>query len=403
MPVRDDDNDDRGIGVARVRRASPIEQIALALIAVLVIATELPRALPDRSLMDFGSFVASARAAREGLNPYGVYPLTLHVILPGFESWNPNLNPPISALLFRAFDLADPQVAFRIWWVVSVLFYAATVLLLLRRAPNGSKLVLALWAFALAGFWDTLVLGQIYLPLVLAATGAWLLLERGEERWAGILIGVVIAMKPNFLVWPGLMFLSGHRRPAVIAVATAAAISAVPLLWFGPEVYRQWIELILSDRGRATFLTNASLFGLAERAGAPVLGLIASLVLLAASALWALWRRPGALRVSALALVTSLLASPLAWIHYTLFLLPALFHHWRSPAARIAGALLIVPVPIILGQMGGPAWVQATVGSLYGWALVLFLIVLIRAEARDSRDEPKAAAEKGLDPRAGLA
>ncbi len=84
-------------GFGSVRLAAGIEQAALGLVAVLVIAAELPRALPGESLMDFGSFVASARAARDGMNPYGVYPLTLHVVLPGFESWNPNLNPPRSA------------------------------------------------------------------------------------------------------------------------------------------------------------------------------------------------------------------------------------------------------------------------------------------------------------------
>lgn len=391
---------------AAVKRYPRLEEVVLALLALAAIATELPRALPDGSLMDFGSFVASARAAREGLNPYGIYPLTLHVVLPGFESWNPNLNPPISALLFRAFDWADPQVTFRIWWAVSVAVYGLTVLLLVRRGfakSEGSKLVLALWAFGLAGFWDTLVLGQIYLPLVLAATAAWLLLERGEDVWAGVLIGVVIAMKPNFLVWPGLLFLSGHYRPALVAGAAAAAISAVPLLWLGPEVYRQWFELILSDRGRAAFLTNASLAGLAERAGLPALGLAASLLLLAGAALWALWRRPGAVPASAVGLLVSLLASPIAWIHYTLFLLPAFRAYWRWPLVRVAAALLLTPVPLILDQLGRPASIQATTGSVYGWALVLFLVALVGAEARVKQDRANTLTEKALDARGGLA
>src|SRR4028118_967512 len=97
--------------------------LVLALAAVFVIASERPRSLPGESLMDFGSFVASGRAAREGLNPYGIYPLTLHVSFPGFEAWNPNLNPPISALLFRVFDWTPPDTSFRIWWGASVACY----------------------------------------------------------------------------------------------------------------------------------------------------------------------------------------------------------------------------------------------------------------------------------------
>src|SRR5215213_7703406 len=130
--------------------ARPIEWIAglaLAVLSAYVIASEYPRVISDHGLWDFGSFVASGRAAREGLNPYGVYPLTLHVALPGFESWNSNLNPPISALLFQLFDLADPHISFRVWRAISVLCYAATVLILLKRYGRLDWWALLPWAF----------------------------------------------------------------------------------------------------------------------------------------------------------------------------------------------------------------------------------------------------------------
>jgi hypothetical protein len=357
-----------------VRRASAL---ALALASLFVICSELPRALPGDDLWDFGSFVASARAARDGLNPYGVYPLTLHVSFPGFDAWNPNLNPPISALLFRLFDVADPHLTFRIWWGISVLCYGATVALLLRHERQPEHRTLFLWAFALAGFWDTLVLGQIYLPLVLAGTAGWLLLERGEGRWAGVLIGLVVAMKPNFLVWPVLLFLAGHRVPALFSVATAGVISAIPLVAMGPEVYRQWFKLLAADRDRAAFLTNASLAGLTARVASPTSGLMLGFALLAAAALWALRQRPAVTQTSALGLILSLLASPIAWIHYTLFLLPVFFAYWHLQRMRLVAFLLIVPVPFILDQFGKPAWIQATVGSVYNWALVLCLVLLV--------------------------
>jgi hypothetical protein len=355
--------------------------LIIAALAVMAIAPELQRVLADHGLWDFGSFVASGRAAREGLNPYGIYPLTLHVSLPGFETWNPNLNPPISALLFQAFDLAEPEASLRVWSAVSVALYAVAVgLLLVRYGPELGPLesaVLLVWAFALAGFWDTLFLGQIYIPLVLAGVVAWLLLERGAAVPAGILIGCVIAMKPNFLVWPAVLLLAGHGRPALWAIGTAAAISLVPVLAFGPEVYRQWLELIAADRDRGVFLTNASLGGLAARLGAPALGIVLGAALLAGLALWAWRRRPGVMEASTLALLGALLASPLAWIHYTLFLLPVFFARWSLPAMRAPAVLLIVPVPFIIDQLGREGWVQATIGSVYGWGLVLCLLVLL--------------------------
>ena len=252
------------------------------------------------------------------------------------------------------------------------------MLLLVRRYAWGPEGVLiAIWAFALAGFLDTLYLGQIYLPLLLAAVGAWLLLEKGEEVWAGVLIGILVAIKPNFLVWPVLLFLAGHRRPSLVCVATAAVISAIPLVFFGPGIYGQWLSLVASDSARAVFLTNASLSGLAARIGVQSLGLLLSLALLAGLALWAFLRRPGAMRVSELGLLAAILASPLGWIHYTLFLLPVLLARWSFWPMWIVAALLVVPVPFIIGQFGQLAWIQFTIGSAYGWALVLCLAALL--------------------------
>jgi hypothetical protein len=89
--------------------------------------------------------------------------------------------------------------------------------------------------------------------------------------------------------------------------------------------------------------------------------------------------------VSAMALLASILASPLGWIHYTLFLLPVVAMHWNRLAMRVVALLLIIPVPFIINQLGKPALTQLTIGSVYGWALVLCLAVLITDEWRRTR------------------
>ncbi|MEA2387028.1 MAG: arabinofuranan 3-O-arabinosyltransferase, partial [Thermoleophilaceae bacterium] len=263
------------------------------------------------------------------------------------------------------------------WWAISVACYLVAVLLLVARYGGRRAVLIGLPALALAGFSDTLFLGQIYLPLVLAAVGAWLLLERGHGAFAGVLIGLVVAMKPNFLVWPVLLLLSRHYRPAFVALVVAALVSAVPLLAMGPEVYRQWVELLASDRERAAFLTNASLTGLAARAGVSVVGLVISAALLMALAAWALVRRPDALRASAFGLLASVFASPIGWIHYTLFLLPVFVRGWGSRAMRAVVLLLMVPVPFVVDQLGTSTLNQLTVGSVYCWALLLCLAALV--------------------------
>lgn len=334
----------------------------------------LARALPGGGLLDFGSFHASGAAARDGLDPYGIYPLTFHVVLPGFESWNPNLNPPAALPLFDLLSRIEPHLAFRLWWSVSFGAYALVVALLARRYLPQHWVVPVLWAAALAGFSDTLVLGQIYTPLVLAAVIGWLWLER-RPTLAGLAIGVVAAVKPNFLVWPALLFLAGHRRPALSALISFAILSALPAGLYGPTVYRQWAAVIAGDAGRAVFLTNASLAGLLQRLGlgreaAALLGLATLLPL----ALVAWRRKPDVHATSALGLVGGIVASPLAWVHYALLLLPVGFAAPRHPALLLAGLLLLVPVPIVLRFMDATPWLQASVGSLYGWAMLLALV-----------------------------
>ncbi|WP_108396210.1 glycosyltransferase family 87 protein [Devosia submarina] len=351
----------------------------LTIFSCWVIWVEWPRVAPPHGLWDFGAFLASGRAAAEGLNPYGIYPpLTPHVVFPGFEAWNPNLNPPISAILFQAFDWAPEDLSFRVWSWISIALYAATIALMVWRYAQGpAAAVLIIWAAALAGFWDTLYLGQIYIPLVLAAVGAWLFLERGQALWAGVLIGLVIAMKPNFLVWPVLLFLAGYRKPSLVSIAVAGVISAIPLVFFGPEIYRQWLELVISDGERAMFLTNASISGFTARAGISGLGLVLSAAMLLALAAWALWKRPDIMRVSSFALLGAVMASPLGWIHYTLFLLPVIVSNWRAWPMWLVAAMLCIPIPMIINQFGAPASVQITTGSAYGWALVLCLLTLL--------------------------
>ena len=352
----------------------------LAAIAIAVIAIELPRTLPGAGLLDFGSFVASGQAARDGLNPYGVYPLTFRF----GAGANPNLNPPISTLLFQAFSLTEVHRMFRIWYGVSVALYAAVIVLLIRRYKETPRLSFVLVACALAGIWETLVLGQIYIPLVLAAVGAWLLLERGWMNAAGILIGMIVAMKPNFAVWPALLFLSGRFRPAFVTGGTAMLISAIPLVVFGPEVYRQWFDAMGDDKGRPYFVTNAAITGLTMRADLPYVGPVVSLLLLGAAALWAVWRRPSIPEMSSVALLLSVLASPIGWVNYALFLLPVFCWRWSSPVVRVVLAMLMVPVPIVISELPNRGFRTVTLGSIYNWALLLLLGWIIVNELRKS-------------------
>ena len=369
---------------------------------------------PPGELRDYGSFVASGRAASQGADPYGIHPLTFHVVLPGFDVWNPNLNPPISVLAFQAFDLVAPERGLWLWRRLSLLFYVAALAVLAAQYGGGRRGLTILWALALAGFWDTLALGQIYLPLVAAAAASWVLLDRGRTVPAGLLMGIVVAVKPNFAVWPALLLLAGHGRAPLVAIGTALALWLAPIAVHGTEIYRQWLTMLAGDGERAAFLTNASLRGLTQRAGSAAAGSFLSLALLGALALWARLRRPTALEASAAGVIGAILASPIAWIHYTLFLLPLFFAARLTWPLAAAAALFVIPVDAILRLLEAPAWVQATAGSAYNWGVLLclagvFLTAAYSASpgrprpARSGRVPWARAAAPGISARAGAA
>src|SRR5690606_17847336 len=135
----------------------------------------------------------SGAVYREGLNPYAFFPLVQpHPISP--EALN--LNPPISVYPFAALTFFDADIIRFAFLAGSLVMYAAAVGLLMRAYPDkrGWQYVLAI--VSLAGLWHMVYYLQVYAPLLLAVVGAWLLMRRGSYVWAGILIGIVIAIKP---------------------------------------------------------------------------------------------------------------------------------------------------------------------------------------------------------------
>jgi hypothetical protein len=117
---------------------------------------------------------------------------------------------------------------------------------------------------------------------------------------------------------------------------------------------------------------------------------------MAALGAWVLKRRSDALQASALGLIGALLSSPLAWVHYTLFLLPIFFFLGPRNGWLLAAALLLlIPVPAVLELTEMPAAVQVTIGSVYGWAVLLCLAGTL-ASTMERRQPGRAGLPRNL-------
>jgi hypothetical protein len=284
---------------------------------------------PERGLLDFGAFYMAGVSQDRGLNPYGVYPELAaetgqHFGHADGRGHSPNLNPPISVYVFSLLDGLDPVVAKAALNLVSVAVFGACALAMLRAYPQHRTVAGVLWIAAFGGFWYTLWLGQVYVLLFAAGLGAWFLVQRGTNPLlAGLLIGLVVAIKPHFALWPLFLLLAGHPRVALAGLCTAAAISAIPLALDGPESYRQWLEAA-EAYPRIGLPSNTSIIGLTERLGFIEAGyaLSAALVVVAGFLVWR--SRSTAPGASAWAIVIALIASPISWIGYGLLAMPVL-------------------------------------------------------------------------------
>jgi hypothetical protein len=318
----------------------------------------------------FGSFWASGWAADHGLNPFATYRLTAPSALPGL--FDVNLSPPALLPYFALLSRVDPLSAAHAWILLQAgLFVAGTSILIAEaRAPLRPWYVL--WMLLAAEIHDGIWLGQDYAELYLLAILGWVCLQEGRDVTAGLLIGALVAAKPNLGLWPVFLLLIGNYRPALVAMACALGLSLVPGAIYGPSVYSEWIAAVASDR-HFLFPTHASLPGFAARLGVPHLGSILSVALIAGAS-FLVWRvRPSVPRAGAIALAVGLLASPLSWADYMIFLLPAfadgLWGKLRVPAAL----LLTVPPIVLLACMRFGPWGTAAGSLIYTAAFMLIL------------------------------
>jgi alpha-1,2-mannosyltransferase len=329
---------------------------------------------------DFGSFIAAGQLANAGKNPYSNdSPLMYSVDFPelGLKGDAPNLNPPISVLVFQSIAEIDPNISINIWRIVSILLYIVSLLFLNRTYPaKGFQAIMRIaWALSLAGFWHTIQLGQIYCLILFFAVLTWIFQKNNRYFLAGICLGFLIAIKPNFIFWAILLWVAGNWKSFIASGFTALSISIIPLFTHGIRIYQQWLEASsIFTPNLLLFPGNNSFQGLTARFGQPNLGIVLS-VILALAILWRVFNRQTDLeKNNALGGIVSLLISPIAWTGYTLAVLPIFFSlkkwNWMVTGSAI---LFSVPVifPLVFFQSSFTDFV--IFGWFYGWGLLMLL------------------------------
>lgn len=365
-------------------RAGSLALLYLAFITIIGISS-FPLWDGDNRLMDFGSFYASGLKAQNGENPYDPNSeYIFDIVFPevGAGGRMMNLNPPISVVVFRFLANQDPYQALFVWQISSAVLYVLSIILLITAYRSHSTPTMILWAFTLAGFWHTLTLGQVYILLLFLTAAGWIFLQKERYVLAGIAIGLVAAIKPNFALWTLFLFSAGYYKTAITSAITCLLASAVPITVYGIGIYRQWLEASSTPHETLIMPGNNSILGLTARFGDSWFGITLSILLV--FALLAFTRRESRNEMgkfelaSALGLIASLLASPISWTGYTILLLPIFFslRQWTFPA-KLSAAILSIPFGFVLLTFHTSFVNFVLFGWLYGWAILLLLFVVV--------------------------
>ena len=361
---------------------------SLALVIILNLISIQP-ALGE--LLDFGSFISAGKAAREGQDPYTTdSPLVFQVTSQNTNQTlpSPNLNPPVSIMFFRPLADIGPVKAVSVWRMISVAMFVTGVLILASSYPKFTNPVRILWVLNLAGFWNTIALGQIYAPIFLLTIGVWIFTAKEYSKLAGIMLGAIIAIKPNFIFWLLLFGFAGQITIILSAAATVLVLSLLPIAFFGPQIYEQWLSALSNYPSIGLLIAgNSSLQSLTARFGSAIPGMVISVFLIGASLYLAYRNKNSPAKINTLGIVGSLLISPFSWVGYTILTLPILFSksrwNWRLILAAVA---LSFPYLLILYLFQGSLFSSILFGWLYGWGLLLILIDLVINKDEESSD-----------------
>lgn len=245
-----------------------------------------------------------------------------------------NLNPPTLFPLFQLFALFDPQAGQIVWMIVSAALWLAVVWLLHKQATRAQ----IFWLLTLPTVYACLALGQIYILLFALGAAIWWCLKNDRALLASVLIGVLVALKPNFAVWGIVAFAAGHYRHALTAGAVALALFVLAAVLYGPSIYSEWLHAAALDQ-HGLHPHNVSLWAFFTRLGLNVSPYVVAAVAVAVIA-WAVRFRPSLYDLTPVAVLVAILCSPLAWLDYVLVAAAFVIDRpWRLP--MVAAAFLM--------------------------------------------------------------
>lgn len=222
---------------------SPIRKLIGILLTVLLLGgmiflrTQMSKTF-DYQNSNFAFFWLSGRMILQGENPYNEVQYLAGHDTYGIK-WRPNNIFPYPlplALIFIPFGLISLAKAYVLWQVVSLIFIASVIYILLNQWKDSAQRRLLIPIFAFMFFFGplylTLFTGSIGVVAVLVLLSAILLFEKDKSLLAGFILSLTILKPPQglpILLLAGFWFLARRDWRAILGVA----IGGISLLLIG--------------------------------------------------------------------------------------------------------------------------------------------------------------------------
>ena len=273
----------------------------------------------------------------------------------------PFTYPPFAAVLMVPLSLLPAWLAAALWTGASAGALGAAVAVvrrgLGRASPAWLIVLVSLGALALEPVWQNFTFGQVNLLLMLAVLVDVL---RPERRLSGVALGIAAGIKLTPLVFVVLLVLAGRRDTAARAVLAFVATVAIGFAAV-PGAATYWTDGLFdpSRVGPPALAHNQSVYGalvrLLDTPPSPLLWLAVATPLASAVVLVGAraWRRGDRVLGTCLGAVAMLLASPVAWSHHWVWVVPVALLLWeRNRWAAAAWTAVFVTRPILWPPWG---------------------------------------------------
>lgn len=237
----------------RYREAKGHAALAAAVLwTALVVAFSIPG---DRFLTgdlkgaDFVYFYTLGRIAFDGDYPRAsddgyLYARQVELVPASVGDHHLSVYPPMAAIIFRPFTALRYQVAVILWALLTLLGYAAAILMMWHFARDAlhDGFFVAMAGAAFPPVWNLVLYGQTTVIPLIAFTFAWLAMRGQRPMAAGAAIGL-LAVKPQFgLVFAVVLMSAGHWRVILGAVLSVGVQLLLVIATMGSQALLRYLE-----------------------------------------------------------------------------------------------------------------------------------------------------------------